>query len=62
MPLALASPANSLFQVSKPADVLPHWAASARGLKPANMAKVKKMAVVSTLHLVISKFLDWRRC
>jgi len=29
MPLARASPANSCFQVSNPAALLPHWAASA---------------------------------
>ena len=27
--IALASPANSCFQFSKPAEVLPHWAALA---------------------------------
>jgi hypothetical protein len=38
-PLARASPANSCFQAAKPADELPHWAASAWELKHANMAK-----------------------
>ena len=38
-PLARASPANSCFQAAKPADELPHWAAWAWELKPANMAR-----------------------
>ena len=37
MPFALASWANSLFQVSKPAAELPHWAASARAFRQASM-------------------------
>src|ERR1700732_3104028 len=55
MPLALASPANSLFQAPKPAAELPHWAASAGGLKHA-IAEVRKVAVVSALSFVIRKF------
>src|ERR1700722_16630780 len=36
-PLARASPANCCFQDSKPAEVLPHWAAWAWGLRKARM-------------------------
>src|ERR1700676_216056 len=57
MPLARASPANSCFQASKPADVLPHWAALAGEVGHARRAKAKKAAVVSPLLLVIRKSL-----
>src|SRR5882724_474407 len=60
MPFARASPANSCFQTSKPAEVLPHWAAWADGLRQASMAMVKKAAVVSPLRLVIRKSLAGR--
>ena len=59
MPFARASPANCCFQASKPAAELPHWAAWAWGLKQASMARVRKVAVVSCLLLVIRKFLGW---
>src|ERR1700693_3665691 len=61
MPFALASPANSLFQASKPAAELPHCAASACGLEHASMATVRRVAVVSPLRLVIRKSLGWRQ-
>src|ERR1700687_4751146 len=56
MPLALASWANWLFQPSKPAAELPHCAASACELKGASIAKIKKVALVNCLLLVIRKF------
>jgi hypothetical protein len=40
MPLACASRANSCFQAAKPADELPHWAASAWEVEHANIARV----------------------
>jgi hypothetical protein len=59
MPFARASLANSLFQALKPADELPHWAASAGEITQVSMAKVRKVAVVSPLLSVIGKFLGW---
>src|ERR1700686_4957578 len=59
MPFALASPANSPFQASKPAAVLPHCAASAFVLRHASTAA--KTAVVSSLLPIIPTLLSRRK-
>src|SRR4030081_3964009 len=56
MPFALASSANSLFQASKPAGVLPHCAASAFVPRHARTANVKA-AVASSPPLIIQNSL-----
>src|SRR4030088_3256758 len=65
MPFALASSANSLFQASKPAGVLPHCAASAFVPRHARTANAKA-AVASSPPLIIQNALRrseeaWRR-
>src|ERR1700677_4656633 len=52
IPLALASSANSRFQLSKPAGVLPHCAASDLWAASASITKEKKIAV-SARRLII---------
>jgi hypothetical protein len=61
MPFPLASSLNSLFQASKPADELPHCAASAAPPVPAMIAKAVQMAAISFLPLDIenSLLIDW---
>src|SRR5215469_16887859 len=54
MPFALASSANCLFHVSKPAAELPHCAASAFGLRHASAVRAAKVAAVSRPLLLIS--------
>ena len=56
-PLALASVANSCFQAPKPADVLPHCAASARETRHASKPKAAKVAVTNSLLWVIKEVL-----
>jgi hypothetical protein len=41
--------------------VLPHWAAWAGGVRQASRVRVRKVAVVRLVLLVIRKFLGWRR-
>jgi hypothetical protein len=54
-PLALASPANSCFQASKPPGPLPHWAASAVVLKHTSTARLVKTTAANFLLPIIPK-------
>src|ERR1700730_7762407 len=57
MPFALASWANSPFQVSKPPGPLPHCAASAVALRHTSTATAANVTVISFLPLVIPTLL-----
>jgi hypothetical protein len=52
-PLALASWANSCFQSSKPAALLPHWAALAVWAAPKSDTKAVTAAILYCQPLVI---------
>src|SRR5215211_3538208 len=52
MPLARASSANCLFQASKPAAVLPHWAALAVVAMHPSAAKAATATILNCLPLI----------
>src|SRR5439155_16559683 len=54
MPFARASPANSCFQAAKPADELPHWAASSWWRRSINRVGLRPLWLPRTMAMTRS--------